>query len=96
MTTTTIRLRLTGTSDDAHALISAIHAIDGVEHIEEVDDPIMHGDDSSSAGLADDVGPGLHDIEVEAPNERFAARVRDIADVVAEDRGVPIEFVDEF
>lgn len=94
----TIRLRLTGTETDADALMNAIHALDGIEHVEEVDDLMPHGDDddSSSSGLSEDLGPGLHDIEIEAPNARFATRVRDVADAVAEDRGIAIEFVDEF
>lgn len=95
---TTIRIRLTGSAEDARTLMTAIHAMDGVEHVEEVDDltPHMDDDDSSSAGLSDDMGPGLHDIEVEAPHERAAQHVRNIADIVSDDLGVPIEIVDEF
>ena len=94
----TVRLRLTGSADDARTLMTAIHALDGVEHVEEVDDLMPHLDDedSSSAGLADGRGPGLHDIEVEAPHERAARHVRNIAHIVATDLGVPIEIVDEF
>jgi hypothetical protein len=95
---TTVRLRLTGSADDARTLMTAIHALDGVEHVEEVDDlmPHLDDDDSSSAGLVDDIGPGLHDIEVEAPHERAARHVRNIAELVSADLGVPIEIVSEF
>ena len=94
----TVRLRLTGTADDARTLMTAIHAIDGVDHVEEVDDlmPRLDDDDSSSAGLTDDIGPGLHDIEVDAPHERAAKHIRNLAEIVGEDLGVPIEIVDEF
>lgn len=94
----TVRIRITGTADDARALITAIHALDGVDHVEEVDDLMSHmdDDDSSSAGLSDDVGPGVHDIEVDTPHERASRHVRNIADLVGDDLGVPIEIVDEF
>jgi hypothetical protein len=93
----TIRIRLTGSADDASTLINAIHAVDGIDRIEEIDDlmPHLDDDDSSSAGLPDDIGPGVHDIEIEAPHERAARHVRNIADGVAEELGVPIEIVDE-
>lgn len=95
---TTVRIRLTGSADDARELMTAIHSMDGIEHVEEVDDLMarLDDDDSSSAGLTDDVGPGLHDIEIEAPHERAAKHVRNIADIIAADLGVPIEIVDEF
>jgi hypothetical protein len=94
----TIRIRLTGSEDDANTMITAIHALDGVEHVEEVDDlmPHMDDEDSSSAGLPDDIGPGVHDIEVEAPHERAAHRVKAIAEETAMRLGLPIEFVEEF
>ena len=94
----TIHLRLTGSADDARTLMNAIHALDGVDHIEEIDDlmPHMDDEDSSSYGLSDDIGPGLHDIEVEAPHERAARHVRNIADLIAQNLGIPIEVVDEF
>jgi hypothetical protein len=94
----TVRIRVTGSADDARTLMTAIHGMDGVEHVEEVDDLMPHLDDydSSSAGLTDDMGPGLHDIEIEAPHERAAKHVRNIADTIATDLGIPIEIVDEF
>ncbi len=92
----TVHIRLIGTDDDARTLINAIHALYGVEHIEEIDDIVPPVDDSSSAGLSDDVGPGQHDIEVAAPRERVARHVRNIAELVGEDLGVPVEIVDDF
>lgn len=94
----TIRLRLTGTDNDASDLMTAIHALDEIEHVEEVGDlmPYSEQEDSSSSGLTDDEGPGLHEIEVEAPDDDVAERVRNIADLISEKLGVPIEIVDEF
>lgn len=95
---TTIRIRVTGSTDDTEALITAVHALDCVEHVEEVDDLMPHLDDedSSSAGLTDDIGPGVHDIEIEAPDPLSAMQVREIAERAAGRLGVPVEFLDAF
>lgn len=94
----TIRLRLTGTDDDASELMTTIHALDDVESVEEVGDlmPYSEQEDSSSSGLPDDEGPGLHEIEVEALDDDTAEHVRNIADLISEKLGVTIEIVDEF
>ena len=94
----TIHIRLTGSEDDARTLMTAIHAMDGIDHVEEIDDLMPYADeyDSSSAGLSDVLGPGMHEIEVEAPHERAARHVRNIADLIGENLGIPIEVVDEF
>ncbi|WP_440222885.1 hypothetical protein ACQQ2N_17680 [Dokdonella sp. MW10] len=93
----TVHLRLTGSDDAARTMINLIGSIEGIEHVEEVDDlmPHMDDDDSSSAGLPDDVGPGFHAIEVEAPNDYTARRVRDAAEALAEDLGVALEIIDD-
>ena len=95
---TIVRIRLTGSEDDASALITLLHGLDGIERIEEIADLMPHMDDpdSSSAGLVDDVGPGVHAIEVEAPDHLMAERVREFADRAAETLDATIEFVDEF
>ena len=53
-----LRLRITGTEDDARAISDLLLGLDGIEHVEETDDlmPHMDDDDSSSAGLSDDIG----------------------------------------
>ena len=64
-----IRFLLTGSRDNADTVINALHGIEDVEHVEEVDDltPQMR-DDSSSSELTDDDGPGTYYIEVDTPN----------------------------
>jgi len=93
----TLHLRLTGGDDDARTLINLLTSLDGIEHVEEVDDlmPHMDDEDSSSAGLTDDIGPGSHAIEVEAPNDTTARRAREAAEALARDLGVALEIVDE-
>jgi hypothetical protein len=93
----TVHLRLTASDDVARSLINLLGSLDGIEHVEEIDDlmPHMDDDDSSSAGSPEDIGPGFHSIEVEAPNETTARRVRELAEAHARDNGVALEIVDD-
>lgn len=92
-----VRLRLTGSSDDARALIDQLQGLPGIEHVEEVADLMPHMDDpdSSSAGLASDRGPGIHSVEINAPTAAAAERVRDAAEAIAFDLDLVLEFIDE-
>ena len=94
----TVRIRFTAKADDVSELIHALEAIEGIEHVEEVADLMTHMDDedSSSAGLADDIGPGVHAIEIEVPDHLLADRVRELAGTAAELLDATVEFVDEF
>ena len=94
----TVRIRLIGSETDADALITVLHGLDGIEHIEQVADlmPHMDDDDSSSAGLVDDIGPGVHAIEIEVRDHLLADRVRELAGEAAETLDATVEFVDEF
>ena len=97
----TVRIRYTASDDAVRALVHALEAIEGIEHVEEVADlmPHMDDDDSSSAGLVsdgNDTGPDVHDIEVLAPNDEGARRVRYVAESAAMDAGAVAEFLDEW
>jgi len=94
----TVRLRVTGNEYAASEIIHALEAIEGIEHVEEVADlmPHMDDDDSSSAGLPDDESPGLHNIEIEAPNDEAVRRIRAMAEVLAERTESAIEIVEDF
>jgi len=89
-----MRLRVTGSDDDARAIGNLLASIDGIEHVEEVADlmPRMDDADSSSAGLPDDMGPGIHELEIEAPNDTAAQRVREAVEALAFDLDVLVEF----
>lgn len=91
-----LRLRLTANEDTANALINAVSGLEGVHSAEEVADLMAHAydDDSSSAGLPDDAGPGSHVIEIETSNQTISRRVTEIAEALAHDRGAGLEFVD--
>jgi hypothetical protein len=91
-------MRLIGSETDASTLVTVLHGIDGIEHIEQVADLMSHMDDadSSSAGLTDDIGPGVHAIEIEVPDHLLAERVRELASDAAELLNADIEFVDDF
>lgn len=90
-------MRLTGSADDARTLINLISSLEGIDSVEEVADlmPHMDDDDSSSAGLESDAGPGFHAFEIETSNETVSNRVRELAEAAARDAGSALEFVDE-
>lgn len=89
-----LRLRVTGHESDARAIGNLLTSIEGIEHVEEVADlmPHMDDEDSSSAGLPDDQGPGLHELEIDAPNLATANKVRQAVEALAFDLNVLIEF----
>ncbi|KRE97841.1 hypothetical protein ASG87_15055 [Frateuria sp. Soil773] len=91
-----IRIRLIGSREEADTVISALHGIDGIEHVEEIDDlvPQMR-DDSSSSELVDDSEGHLYTIEVDAPDDLYADAVRGVAEVEANRLNAGIEFVED-
>ncbi len=95
----TVRFRITATEDDTQDVIHHVENLDeDIERVEEVNE-VSRGygwGDSSSAGLSDDYGPGLHCVEVEAPDEEVAERVRTVAEERAYRLGAVIEFVERF
>ena len=92
-----VRFRLTGARADADAMIAALHGINDIEHVEEIDD-VMTGmrDDSSSSDSISDSEAQLYRIEVEAPNDELADNVRVNAEALAHQLDAGIEFTDEF
>lgn len=92
-----IRFRLIGSRADADTLIIGLHGIDGVEHIEEIDDPALGiHDDSSSLGSAGDSDAHAYLIEVGAASDSLADDVRMNAEILASECSAGIEFVDDF
>ena len=89
-----LRIRLTGSEDDVRAISNLLQSLDGIEHVEEVDDLMPHMDDadSSSAGLSDVGGPDTHELEDEAPNASTARKVREAVEALAFDLDVMVEF----
>ncbi|HET8818805.1 MAG TPA: hypothetical protein VFM73_04610 [Xanthomonadaceae bacterium] len=90
----TMRLRVTGSDDDARTFMNLLQSLEGIEHVEEVADLMPHMDDadSSSAGMSDVQGPDMHGIEVVAPNGATARKVREAAEALAFDLDVLVEF----
>lgn len=90
----TLRLRVTGSEEDARTFMNLMQSLEGIEHVEEVADLMPHMDDpdSSSAGLSDVSGPDVHGIEVQAPNPSTARKVREAAEALAFDLDVLVEF----
>ena len=92
-----LRIRLTGSDDDARAVINLLQSLDGIEHVEEVADLMPHMDDadSSSAGLSDTGGPDMHAVEIDAPNASTARKVREAVEALSFDLDVLVEFEEE-
>ncbi|MGN6481642.1 hypothetical protein [Luteibacter sp.] len=89
-----IQLRITGDRDVFDDVITAIHGLDRIEYVEEIDDLMMGvRDDSSSSELSDDVGSRTYTVEVEVPNDKVGERVREVAEETAGTREAAIEFV---
>jgi hypothetical protein len=89
-----MRIRLIGSEDDVRAITNLLQSLDGIEHVEEVDDLMPHMDDpdSSSAGLSDVEGPGTHELEIDAPNASTAQKVRQAVEALAFDLDMVVEF----
>ncbi|WP_442684233.1 hypothetical protein ACSBPQ_06605 [Stenotrophomonas sp. JC08] len=89
-----LRIRIIGNADDTLAVTALLQGLEGIEHVEETDDLMTHLDDedSSSAGLSDDIGPGIHELEVHVGNDTTTQRVRDAVELLARERGVVIEY----
>ena len=89
-----LRMRITGSDDATRAIGNLLASIEGIEHVEEVADLMDHldDDDSSSAGLIDDQGPGVHELEIDAPNYATAHKVRQAVEALAFDLDVIVEF----
>lgn len=89
-----LRIRITGGEDDVRAISNLLTRIPGIEHVEEIADLMPHMDDpdSSSRGLPDDMGPGTHLLEVNAPDDAAAEKVREAVEALAFDRDVLVEF----
>lgn len=91
---TILRLRITGSEDDVRAITDLLQGLEGIEHVEETDDlmPHMDDEDSSSAGLSDDIGPGSHELEIEVGNAATSEKVRQTVEVLARELDVFIEY----
>ena len=90
---TDLRLRLTASEDDAAAVITRVSALEGIESVEEIADlmPHMDDEDSSSAGLTDDMGPGTHLLLVSADDDSTAQRALEVAEHSARSMGIVLE-----
>ena len=88
-----LRFRIAGNDDQVRAIANLLQSLDGIEHVEEVDDLMPHMDDpdSSSAGLHDVRGADTHEVEVEVPNPSTARRVREAVEALAFDLDAFVE-----
>jgi hypothetical protein len=94
---TQLRIRLTASDDDTMQLINRISSVEGIESVEEIDDlmPHMDDEDSSSAGLSDDIGPGTHLLLVHGESDSDAKLALDVAFASAREMGIVVELVED-
>ncbi|UPG93305.1 hypothetical protein [Luteibacter aegosomatissinici] len=89
-----IQLRITGDRDVFDDVVNAIHGLDRIEYVEEIDDfGSGFRDDSSSFESSDDMSSSTYTVEIEVPNDKVGERVREIAEETAGNREAAIEFV---
>ena len=92
-----LRILLTSSDDAARAVMNLLQSLEGIEHVEEVADlmPSLDDADSSSAGLSDVVGPKMHAIEIEIPNESTGRKVREAVEALSFDLDALVEFEED-
>lgn len=93
-----LRLRISGPGPLINQLVELIGEIEGVERAEAIDDlmPHMDDDDSSSAGLAENQGDDVEQVEIEADDDATYQRAREVALEGARRAGLALEIVEEF
>ncbi len=92
-----VNVRLTGDSAAVDSLMKLMEGVEGLEHMEEVADQGQHmRDDSSSAGLTDDLGSDFHDVTMHFATADEAQKARDLLQVASRSSEVVTEFVDRF
>ncbi|MGE8213716.1 hypothetical protein [Stenotrophomonas sp.] len=89
-----LAFRLTADDGVAQAMLDMLKGMDDVDWAEDVADlePGADDEDSSSAGLSDNEGPGFHLIQVETNDDDSVERVVDAAQALAERLGAVLEF----
>lgn len=92
-----VRVRLTGDSEAVEGLLKVMDGLEDLKHMEEVADQGHHmREDSSSAGLTDDLGTDFHDVKMHFATTADANRARDLLEVASRSSEVVVEFVDRF
>lgn len=89
-----LRVRMTGDESQIRTMMNLLEGMDGVHSVEEVADLMPHMDDadSSSSGLSDELGPDVHEVEVEISNRSSAEKVQEAMDALAYDLDMMVEF----
>lgn len=94
---TLMRFRLLGSRADVDDVITRLHGLDKIDHVEELDTiELTEQVDSSSSDLVSDRIANAYVIEVEAPDDETADQVRVAAESAAFARNAGIEFINDF
>lgn len=95
---TVLRLRLTGQADRIEQIRAQLSHLEQVTRVEDIDQLQMHldTDDSSSAGLAENLGSDVAQLEIEVASDEVAENVVLFAESAVIDAGVVMERVETF
>lgn len=92
-----LRFRLLGSRTVVDDVITRLHSLDKIDHVEELDTvTLAERDDSSSSDLAGDRIANTYVLEVDAPDDETADQVRLVAEATAVAHNAGIEFVNDF
>lgn len=94
----TVRFRFDGNGQQVSTMMTMMRSMDSLDRVVEIGTETPHmAEDSSSAGLSDDVAHSdFHDVEIHAVEPEAAELARDLIKVAARDLGVVVEYVDRF
>lgn len=93
--TDVIQFRVTASQDKTQTLINELESSPMISRVEEIADlQVGVPDDSSSAELPDDQGPGTHHVELEFESTFDEGRVRDLVALKAGSKGMGLEFLE--
>lgn len=95
---TVLRLRFTGPPDRIDQVRSQLTRLEQVRGVEDIDELMTHlaDDDSSSAGLAENVASDVAQLEVELASDEVAENIMPFLESAVIDAGVVMERIDEF
>ncbi len=95
---TTLNFRVTGPAAACEAVINRLAESELIHSIEEVDGMMSHMDDedSSSAGLAENIDASVYDIRVHTDDHSSDEEVRRMAELTVRSSGAMLEETDRF
>ncbi len=95
---TTMNFRVTGSADACERAINQLSEHEAIEEVEEVEAlmPHMDDEDSSSAGLAENVSASIVDITVHTNGKISSDEIRQLVEFAVRSAGAVLEETERF